>query len=71
VGLGYQEDILLDVIESPSSLAKSAIRVAHTSHSIPQFSLIKGLEKYPVTFVTWYGARAYCQWKYKKGSLPS
>lgn len=34
-----------------------------------QYTVVEGRESYPVTFVTWYGARAYAKWA--GGSLPT
>ena len=73
VGLRYKQDILLDVmlIPSSSSSLNCGIQLKSSTNAFPQFSLNEGLEKYPVTYVTWYGASVYCQWKYKKGNLPT
>ena len=70
IGIRVEEDIFIDVMLTPDSTLQSGIMLMENI-TIPAFQVIPGFENYPVTHVTWYGARAYCQWKYGAGGLPS
>ena len=69
-GIKQEEDIYIDVLRQADSALKSGIVLVQSDNRI-RFELIAGKEDLPVTYTTWYGARAYCQWKYPTGSLPS
>ncbi|MEL6659839.1 MAG: formylglycine-generating enzyme family protein [Bacteroidota bacterium] len=69
-GIKQEEDICIDVLRQTDSVLKSGIVLSQSDAGI-RFELIAGKETFPVTSTTWYGARAYCKWKYPGGSLPS
>lgn len=71
VGLRYGQDILVEVILTTDSNVASGIQFQPDTALENQFILIEGQEQYPATYVTWYGAKAYCQWRYRKGNLPT
>ncbi|MEM9832511.1 MAG: formylglycine-generating enzyme family protein [Bacteroidota bacterium] len=71
IGLRYRQDILVEVVLSTNSDVASGIQFQPDAALEKQFILIKGREQFPVTYVTWYGAKAYCQWRYRKGNLPT
>ncbi len=74
VGLRHEADIFVDVNVNPhpdSTLESCGIRLDNIRDGRLQFELVPGLEKHPVTYVTWYGADAYCRWRSKKGRLPT
>lgn len=70
VGIKYMDEIYIDVLNNLDSTIKAGIVLVHTDQDI-HFELIKGKEKFPVTYTSWYGANAYCEWKYKNGGLPT
>ncbi|MEM9673880.1 MAG: formylglycine-generating enzyme family protein [Bacteroidota bacterium] len=71
VGLRYKQDILIEVILSLDSDLMGGLRFQPNAAPDKQFTLIEGREQHPVTYVTWYGAKAYCRWRYRTGNLPS
>jgi formylglycine-generating enzyme required for sulfatase activity len=53
--------------EDNELIAFSFSRIAPTEFLIKKVFLIKkGYERHPVTGITWYGARAYCEWRGRK-----
>ncbi len=73
-GLRRKEDVLVDVTIHPhpdSTLADCGIRVQEVPGGKLRFALVPGRERHPVTYVTWFGAEAYCRWKHKRGRLPT
>jgi formylglycine-generating enzyme required for sulfatase activity len=73
IGLRLKTDILADValIANEGPLLPNCGILMKEDASSRQFELIEALRYHPVAYVTWYGARAYCRWKNKKGRLPS
>ncbi len=74
VGLRRKADVLVDVTLNPypdSTLDHCGIRAQQAPDGTLRFVLVPGLEKHPVTYVTWYGAGAYCRWKHQRGRLPT
>lgn len=70
VGIRFENDIFIDVLTKADSSLNAGI-VITANNSKLQFRVSQGRSQWPVTFVTWYGARAYCQWKYENGGLPT
>ena len=71
LGIRYQADIFVDVSTTLDTSSRCGITLQSPKKRVFTFKVIPGHENFPVTYVTWYGAKAYCQWKYKNGSLPS
>ena len=70
LGVRYKDDIYADVKFQPDSTLQLGIEVL-TADGDLIFRVLPGFGAFPVTFVTWYGAKAFCQWKYENGDLPS
>jgi formylglycine-generating enzyme required for sulfatase activity len=67
VGLRRKADVLVDVTLNPyATLEHCGIRAQEVAGGTLRFVLVPGLEKHPVTYVTWY-----CRWKHKRGRLPT
>lgn len=70
LGIKFERDIYADVKWEADSTLQLGIKILNDQGSIT-FQVIEGYENLPVTYVSWYGARAYCEWKFDGGNLPS
>jgi len=61
---GNQEEGGVDWINLESSLRKEKCRIQSSDGKV--FAVEKGYERHPVIYVSWYGAKAYCDWLSKK-----
>ena len=71
VALKLGKNIICDVKGDDASEFECGIEMVMDRDQISAFEIVDGYEEFPVIYVTWYGAQAFCRWSYKKGSLPS
>ncbi len=71
VALRLGKDIICDVKVRDSQKFRCGIKILMNKERISGFKVLPGQQELPVTFVSWYGAQAYCKWRYDKGNLPS